>query len=88
MALYRSWARWPVRGVPYEGYQVPEVAGRLRVVSPQFVRHARDAGLRVQVWTVDHEADMRRLLGWGVHALITDRPDVASGIVALEPQHG
>ncbi len=81
MALYRSWAMWPVKRPPYQGYQVPESAGRLRVVSPRFVRHARDAGLQVQVWTVDHEADMRRLLEWGVHALITDRPDVAAEIV-------
>jgi glycerophosphoryl diester phosphodiesterase len=28
------------------------------------------------VWTVDSEADARRLLGWGVDALISDRPDI------------
>src|SRR3954447_11640441 len=36
-ALYRSWCRWPVSRVPYGGYQVPEWAGRTRVVSPRFV---------------------------------------------------
>ena len=36
---------------------------------------AHRAGLGVQVWTVDTEEDARRLLGWGVDALITDRPD-------------
>jgi glycerophosphoryl diester phosphodiesterase len=35
----------------------------------------------VQVWTVDREADARRLLGWGVDALITDRPDVIVPLV-------
>src|SRR5206468_5874737 len=39
-ALYRSWCRWPVRAVGYAGYQVPETAGRTRVVSPRFVEHA------------------------------------------------
>lgn len=76
-ALYRSWLLLPVMHVRYGGYQIPERAGRLRVVSPRFVRHARKAGLHVQVWTVDAEDDMRRLLDWGVHALISNRPDVA-----------
>ena len=75
-ALYRSWCRWPVSGVGYAGYQIPEQAGRTRVVSPRFVEYAHDAGLGVQVWTVDAEADARRLTAWGVDGLITDRPDV------------
>ena len=77
LALYRSWARWPVRDAPYGGYQVPERAGTMRVVSPQFIRYAHDAGFKVQVWTVDDPADMVRLLEWGVDALITNRPDLA-----------
>lgn len=80
LALYRSWAGIPVRRVPYGGYQVPEVAGAIRVVSPRFVRHAHDAGLEVQVWTVDDEPDMTRLLAWEVDALITNRPDVAVAV--------
>jgi glycerophosphoryl diester phosphodiesterase len=75
-ALYRSWCRWPVSRVAYGGYQVPEMSGRTRVVSPRFVAGAHRAGLGVQVWTVDREDDARRLLRWGVDALITDRPDI------------
>lgn len=75
-ALYRSWCRWPVAHPRYDGYQVPEWAGRTRVVSPRFVADAHRAGLGIQVWTVDAAEDARRLLGWGVDALITDRPDV------------
>jgi glycerophosphoryl diester phosphodiesterase len=82
-ALYRSWCRFPLSRVPYGGYQVPEWAGRTRVVSPRFVDAAHRAGLGVQVWTVDGEDDTRRLLGWGVDALISDRPDVVVPI-ALE----
>ena len=75
-ALYRSWVRWPVRAVSYDGYQIPELSGRTRVVSRQFVDDAHRARLPVQVWTVDTEADATRLLEWGVDALITDRPDL------------
>jgi glycerophosphoryl diester phosphodiesterase len=80
-ALYRSWCRWPVSRAAYNGYQIPECAGRTRVVSPRFVEYAHDAGLGVQVWTVDSVVDARRLLGWGVDALITDRPDVIVPLV-------
>ena len=75
-ALYRSKLRWPVSRVSYGGYQVPEWAGRTRVVSPRFIRDAHRAGLQVQIWTVDAEDDARRLLAWGADALITDRPDL------------
>jgi glycerophosphoryl diester phosphodiesterase len=80
-ALYRSWFHWPVSRVAYAGYQIPEWAGRTRVASPRFVEYAHDAGLGVQVWTVDSVEDARRLLGWGVDALITDRPDVIVPLV-------
>jgi glycerophosphoryl diester phosphodiesterase len=77
LALYRSWAGWPPVHTAYGGYQVPEYAGTLRVVSPRFIRHAHRAGLDVQVWTVDEAADMQRLLAWGADALISNRPDLA-----------
>jgi glycerophosphoryl diester phosphodiesterase len=46
-------------------------------VSQRFIREAHQAALSVQVWTVDEEPDMRRLLEWGVDALISNRPDLA-----------
>ena len=68
----------PSRRAKYAGFQVPELAGPTRVVSPGFVEAAHRSELAVQVWTVNREDDARRLLGWGVDALITDRPDVRS----------
>lgn len=81
LALYRSWIRWPVRRPGYREFQVPEFAGSTRVVSPRFVRYAHEAGVAVRVWTVNDEADMQRLLSWGVDALISDRPDLAVQVV-------
>jgi glycerophosphoryl diester phosphodiesterase len=76
-AVYRRLAGWPVRQARYGGYQVPERRGWLRIVSQRFIREAHQAALSVQVWTVDEEPDMRRLLEWGVDALISNRPDLA-----------
>jgi glycerophosphoryl diester phosphodiesterase len=76
-AVYRSLARWPVRRASYHAFQVPESAGAIRIVSPRFIRHVHNAGRRIQVWTVDDEPDMARLLQWGVDGLISNRPDLA-----------
>jgi glycerophosphoryl diester phosphodiesterase len=71
--------------VGYSGYQVPEISGRTRVVSPRFVKDAHGAGLAVQVWTVDTEETARRLLDCSVDALITDRPDIIVPFVRAYP---
>lgn len=76
-AVYRSIAGVPVRRAAYNAIQVPEMAGWLRIISPRFIRHVHNAGRRIQAWTIDDEADMRRLLGWGIDGLISNRPDVA-----------
>jgi glycerophosphoryl diester phosphodiesterase len=81
LALYRSWIRWRVRRPANDAFQVPEVSGATRVVSPRFVRYAHAAGVAVQVWTVNETADMERLLDWGVDGLISDRPDRAVEVV-------
>lgn len=81
MALYRSWINLSPGRPPYQVFQVPETRGRTRVVSPRFVKLAHKAGLPVQVWTVDEPQDIRRLLDWGVDAIISDRPDVAVEVV-------
>jgi glycerophosphoryl diester phosphodiesterase len=82
MALYRSWCGLSPGRVPYQAFQVPETSGATRVVSPRFVQLAHKAGIAVQVWTVDEPEDIRRLLDWGVDGIISDRPDVAAGVVA------
>lgn len=61
----------------FHSYQVPEVYAGVRVVSPEFVARSHAAGATVIVWIVNLEADIRRLLDWGVDGVITDRPDVA-----------
>jgi glycerophosphoryl diester phosphodiesterase len=81
LALYRSWLRWPLGSPSYREFQVPERSGPTRIVSRRFVAHAHRAGLPVKVWTVNDPHDMRRLLDWGVDAIISDRPDLAVAAV-------
>jgi glycerophosphoryl diester phosphodiesterase len=76
--LHRSWVRWPfTRRRRYAAFQVPEYAGRMRVISPAFVRHVHREGHTVQVWVVNDPAVMHRLLDWGVDGIISDVPDIA-----------
>lgn len=70
-----------VHDPPFQALQPPEVYRGIRVVTPRLVRRAHEAGLRLDVWTVNDEADMRRLLGWGVDGIMTDRPDVLARLL-------
>lgn len=73
-------------GSPYvpaaDVFQVPERWKGLRVVTPRFVRAAHRVNMPVQVWTVNDPADMRRLLGWGVDGIQTDRPDLLARLLS------
>jgi glycerophosphoryl diester phosphodiesterase len=80
-ALYRSWVHWPSRRPSYREFQIPERSGSTTIVSPRFIAHAHRANLPVKVWTVDEAADIRRLAGWGVDGVISDRPDVAVAVL-------
>lgn len=66
----------------FQALQPPDTFHGVRIVSPAFIRAAHRQGLRVDVWTIDEEADMRRLLAWGVDGIMTDRPDVLARVLA------
>lgn len=51
------------------------------MVNEAYMAWARRRKLPVRPWTVNEEADMRRLIALGVDALITDVPDVARRLV-------
>ncbi len=68
---------------PFSGriLQVPEVSGRTRIVTPGLIRRLHAHGIAVQVWTVNDEADMRRLLDMGVDGIMTDDPRLLLDVV-------
>jgi len=65
------------RGDGFQVFHVPFIwYGRQRF-GRRFVHAARRHGRPVQAWIVDDADVMRRLIGWGVTGIISDRPDVA-----------
>jgi len=72
-------ARHALDGV--QALQVPVRYGRVRVVTPAFVRRAHRHGLQVHVWTINEPAEMHRLLDLGVDGIITDRADLLKAVL-------
>ncbi len=65
-SLYRS---------PAVAIQSPENLGGKSFIEPRLIELAESYNIRIQVWTVNGEADMKRLLDMGVQGILTDYPD-------------
>lgn len=70
-----------LRTVPADVVQTCEVYRGRRILTARLVRDFHARGVLVHVWTVNEEADMERLLDWGVDGLVTDRPDRLANIL-------
>ena len=57
-------------------FQVPVSQGPITVTSERTLRLAREAGVPVHVWTIDHPGEIQRLVDLGVHGIMTDEPAV------------
>ncbi len=72
-----GWMRW---GVTRRYSRADGLHPDFVMVDETYVARARKHGLPVRVWTVDDEADMRRLIALGVDAIITNVPDRLAAI--------
>ena len=68
-----------LRGV--DAVQVPERALGMSVTSSPMIERLHRAGVEVHVWTINDPERMRALLDLGVDGIVTDRADLALGIV-------
>lgn len=74
----------PAPGTPnpqHVALQVPETFEGLTVVSPGFIADAHANNLAVEVWTINDEATMRRLLDWGADGIMTDVPTLLERVL-------
>ncbi|MGH7388372.1 MAG: glycerophosphodiester phosphodiesterase [Candidatus Rokuibacteriota bacterium] len=73
---------WPAESVKWAaGLGATAIGYNHRLIDADVVAAARKAGLTLAAWTVNEEADIRRVLGLGVDVVISDRPDVARRLV-------
>ena len=75
----------PRRRPAFDALQVPARHGPLTVVDPAFVANAHRHGLQVHVWTINDEAEMRRLLALRVDAVMSDYPERLAAVLSDTP---
>lgn len=51
------------------------------MIDAKFVAWAKDKGLKINTWTTDDPAEMKRLCDLGVDAIMTNKPDVLRQVV-------
>ncbi len=80
--LYRSSLIHMKKGTAADAFQVPEFYGASRIASGGFIRRLHEMGARVHVWTVNREADMKRLLSAGADGIMSDNPALLKKVMA------
>ena len=78
------WSRSRLEGLcrpAYDTLQVPVEHRGIEIITRRFVEAAHARGVRVDAWTINDAAEMRRLLDLGVDGIMTDRPDVLARVL-------
>lgn len=75
LPLAKGWLARPLIG-PHEARHP-----HFSMVDEQYMRWARRAGYRVNVWTVNEPEDVRRMAALGVDMIMSDRPDAVIAVL-------
>jgi glycerophosphoryl diester phosphodiesterase len=57
-----------------------------RTIDARVIAAARAARVRLSAWTVNTEADLRRVLDLGVDVVMSDHPDLALRLAGRAPR--
>ena len=80
--LGNTTAYQPVPALDYiETMGVDGIGVNKDLVTPALVDEAHRRGMRVGLWTVDSEEEIKKFIGMGVDSITTNRPDVLSKIL-------
>jgi glycerophosphoryl diester phosphodiesterase len=83
--VFRARLGLPLGASEYVALQLPPRNKKIidfEVVTGPFVAKAHRAKVAVHVWTINEEAEMRRLIAMGVDGIMTDRPTGLAEILA------
>ena len=80
---FGSWGV-PNQGSPANCAQVPVRQFGVTLVAPRFIAHCNARDIAVHVWTIDEEAEMRRLIRLGVNGIMSDRPGLLKKVAEEE----
>jgi glycerophosphoryl diester phosphodiesterase len=81
LLTWAGWMGWWGRTYGFRSDMYQALHPHLSDVIPGLVDRIHAAGKRIHVWTVDAEADMKRLIGYGVDGLFTDDPALAARLL-------
>jgi glycerophosphoryl diester phosphodiesterase len=60
----------------YSAKRYSLISLRKRTVGRELIVACHDHGIKVYVWTVDEEADMKKFIAWGVDGIYTNKPSL------------
>lgn len=72
---------WDGYAPPGSALQIPEEFSGIPVLTPELLEATHRFGVEVHIWTVNEEADMRRLLEMGVDGIMSDWPERLADVV-------
>ena len=67
--------------LPVDAFALPPTSGILTVVDDGMLNAAHDRNKAVWVWTINDEAEMKRLYELGVDGVMSDRPDLLAKVM-------
>jgi glycerophosphoryl diester phosphodiesterase len=77
--IFDSFTLNDVNGYKAKGYSV--ISLKKKTVSEELISACHGRNIKVYVWTVDEEDEMKKFITWGVDGIYSNRPAILKGLV-------